>query len=167
LKTPSGVVSVAILAPLTVYSRQPSSLSQVKDSTFVGITSVKQPDGTELATEVHIFPAAMRGTGEGSYMMNDANGNRTSNRMTNGSVAGPRMTNGTVNSKGNGRTVTVDYGAGSQVITIPPDVQVTAIVPIKAELAPGENVLVLATKTDTGTLAADKVLLIAPNVPKQ
>lgn len=162
IKTASGSAEISLIQPLSVYGRQHSDLKHVKPSSFVGITSVKQPDGTERATEVHIFPEALRGTGEGSYMMSDASGHSTSNRMTNGSIAGPRMTNGTVSSGAHGRTVTVDYGAGKQVIDIPRDTPVTVIAPLKKELTVGDNVVVLAHKTSSGALATDSVLLILP-----
>src|SRR5262249_21516100 len=42
-----------------------ASLSDVKPGSFVGITAMPQPDGTQKAVEIHIFPEAMRGTGEG------------------------------------------------------------------------------------------------------
>jgi hypothetical protein len=41
---------------------------------FVGVTSVPQPDGAQRATEIHIFPEELRGTGEGSYLMNQQGG---------------------------------------------------------------------------------------------
>jgi len=34
---------------------------------FVGSAGMMQPDGTQKAIEVHIFPESMRGTGEGHY----------------------------------------------------------------------------------------------------
>src|SRR5258708_4863480 len=37
----------------------------VKQGVFVGITAMPQPDGTQKAVEIHIFPEALRGTGEG------------------------------------------------------------------------------------------------------
>ena len=43
-----------------------ASLADVKQGGFVGITAMPQPDGTQKAVEIHIFPEAMRGTGEGS-----------------------------------------------------------------------------------------------------
>jgi hypothetical protein len=33
----------------------------------VGVTAMPQPHGSLSALEVHIFPEAMRGTGEGHY----------------------------------------------------------------------------------------------------
>ena len=43
------------------------TLADVKQGTFVGITAMPQPDGSQKAVEIHIFPEPMRGTGEGHY----------------------------------------------------------------------------------------------------
>ena len=40
-------------------------LSDIKQNSFVGITAMPQADGTQKAIEVHIFPEARRGAGEG------------------------------------------------------------------------------------------------------
>src|SRR5215813_6105624 len=40
-------------------------MSDIKPGTFVGATSLPEPDGSLRAVEVHIFPEAMRGAGEG------------------------------------------------------------------------------------------------------
>ncbi len=42
-----------------------ASLSDIKEGSFVGVTAMPKPDGSLSALEVHIFPEAMRGTGEG------------------------------------------------------------------------------------------------------
>src|ERR1700719_5364521 len=44
-----------------------ASLSDIKPDSFVGVTGIPQADGSQKAVEVHIFPEAMRGTGEGHY----------------------------------------------------------------------------------------------------
>ena len=44
-----------------------ASLADIKPGSFVGATGMPQPDGSQKAIEVHIFPEAMRGTGEGHY----------------------------------------------------------------------------------------------------
>ena len=44
-----------------------ASLADIKQGSFVGATGMPQPDGSQKAIEVHIFPEAMRGTGEGHY----------------------------------------------------------------------------------------------------
>src|SRR6478609_4425021 len=42
------------------------SLSDIKVGSFIGTTTVPGPDGSQNAVEVHVFPEAMRGTGEGA-----------------------------------------------------------------------------------------------------
>ena len=161
--SPAGVVHVKIKQPLTVYGRVPSDMSHVTSTSFVGVTSVKQPDGTELAKQINIFPAALRGIGEGSNMMDMAPGAASQSRMTNGSVSRPtgsRMTNGTVQ-KGGGTTLVVRYQNGAQTISVPQNVVVTETVPIKSKLAPGDTVNVATEKQGDGTLATSKVYLIA------
>ena len=64
--TKSGVVHVNIKQPLTTYKQIPSDLSHVTSTSFVGVASMKQANGTELATQIKIFPAELRGAGEGS-----------------------------------------------------------------------------------------------------
>jgi hypothetical protein len=44
-----------------------ASLADIKQGSFVGSTGMPQADGSQKAIEVHIFPEAMRGTGEGHY----------------------------------------------------------------------------------------------------
>jgi hypothetical protein len=55
--------------PFHVYTRAPSDLSKVTEKSFIGVTTLKQPDGSERATEIHVFPEELRGLGEGSRMM--------------------------------------------------------------------------------------------------
>ncbi len=42
-----------------------ASLADIKDNSFIGVTGMPQADGSQKAVEIHIFPEAMRGTGEG------------------------------------------------------------------------------------------------------
>jgi len=56
-------VKLADNAPVRTVVKAP--LSDVRTGSFVGVTAMPQPDGTQKALEVHIFPEAMRGTGEG------------------------------------------------------------------------------------------------------
>src|SRR5258708_20047268 len=45
----------------------PGSMADIKPGMFVGSAGMMQPDGSQKAIEVHIFPESMRGTGEGHY----------------------------------------------------------------------------------------------------
>ena len=58
-------VKVALPDNAPVVGIANASLSDVKPGSFVGVTGMPQADGSQKAVEVHIFPEAMRGTGEG------------------------------------------------------------------------------------------------------
>lgn len=163
--SPSGPVHVTIERPLVTYRQTPSNLSHVTPSSFVGVASVKQANGVEVATQIKIFPAELRGAGEGSRMMGGPMGNVSHSRMTNGSVSRPtishsRMTNGTVQ-QGNGTTLVVHYQNGSQTISVPPNVPVTEVARGEVTLMPGDTVYAATTKQANGTLTTNKVFLIA------
>jgi hypothetical protein len=154
----SGPVTVKTAQPFHVYARAPGKLSQVKETSFIGVTTVKQPDGSEQATEIHVFPEELRGLGEGSRMMTpDTSG--SGRRMTNGSVAPSqsRMSNGSVTST-TGSTLVVQYAGGSQRVTVPPTTPVTEFKISAKHLAAGDQVAVLATRNADGSLSADKAL---------
>jgi hypothetical protein len=168
--TNSGVVHINIRQPLTTYKQIPSDLSHVTSTSFVGVASVKQADGTELATQIKIFPAELRGAGEGSSMMDAALGATTHGRMTNGSVSRPavsdsRMTNGTVQ-KGSGTTLVVHYQDGAQKISVPPNVPVTEVAREKVTLAAGDTVYAATEKLPNGTLMTNKIFLVAAAVSR-
>ena len=40
------------------------SMADIKEGTFLGSAAMPQPDGSQKALEVHIFPEQMRGAGE-------------------------------------------------------------------------------------------------------
>ena len=174
LKGPNGDIRVAVTPPVAVYQSRTANLSQLTDNSFVGVTSVSQPDGSQRATEIHIFPEELRGLGEGSRPMGPPRGGSQST-MTNGSVASSRMTNGNARmtngaarmtngtARGSaGGTITVTYNGGSQTITVPAGVQVTEIARTDTKLAPGTTVIIPATKQPDGTLKTSRVMLAKP-----
>ena len=156
LKSDTGLVTVKVMQPLHVFNQVSSSLAAVKDSTFIGVTTVKQPDGSERATEIHVFPEELRGLGAGSRMMApDTSSN--ARRMTNGNVSQSRMSNGNVAST-NGTSLVVQYPGGSENVTVPPKTPVTEIKLASKALASGDSVIVLAAKAADGSLTSDRVL---------
>lgn len=171
LSTSNGAVRVAVVQPIKVYTSEPGDLSRVGDRSFVGVTSVTDPDGTQRATEIHVFPEELRGLGEGSRPMASqatgarstmTNGSVANSRMTNGAArmtnGAARMTNGTSRGAANG-TMTVAYNGGSQTITVPAGVTVTVIAPTSARPTPGTSVIVPASKQPNGGLRATLVML--------
>jgi len=151
-----GDVTVKLKQPFHLYDRVPSDLSKVGKNSFIGVTTVKQPDGSERATEIHVFPEELRGLGEGSRMMAPPTAGNP-NRMTNGSVSESRMSNGSVAST-NGGSLVVEYAGGSQNVTVPPNTPVTLLTVESRQLVPGDKVVVLATKGADGSLTADKAI---------
>src|SRR6266404_8723552 len=167
LKSDTGNVTVTVAQPFHLYTRAPSNLSQVKENSFIGVTTVKQADGSERATEIHIFPEALRGLGEGSRMMApDAsasrmtNGNVSTSRMTNGTASQSRMSNGNVSSN-KGTSLVVQYAGGSQSVSVPPNTPVTELKLASRGLAAGDQVAVVAKRSPDGSLTADKAISTA------
>lgn len=156
LKSDTGLVAVKLVQPFHLYNRVASDISHVRDSSFVGVTTVKQPDGSERATEIHLFPEELRGLGEGSRMM-APDTTAVAKRMTNGDVSASRMTNGNV-SGDKGSTMVVTYAGGSQTVEVPPNTPVTELRIATKGLSVGDQVIVMATKAADGSLSADKAL---------
>jgi hypothetical protein len=61
-----------------------AQLADIKPGSFVGSTAMPEDNGHWQAVEVHIFPEAMRGTGEGDRPFDY----RPKSTMTNGTVGG-------------------------------------------------------------------------------
>jgi hypothetical protein len=161
VQTPSGVVHVAVKQPLATYKQMPSDLSHVTSTSYVGVASEQQADGTELAKQVIIFPKELSGAAEGSVLL-DAPGATTHNRMTNGSVSTSpavsrsRMTNGTVQ-KGGSSTLVVRYQDGSKTISVPAGVPVTLVAKEIVTLGIGDTVYAATEKLPDGTLTTNKI----------
>jgi hypothetical protein len=167
--TVNGSVRVQISKPLSVLSVVPSSRSLIKPGSFLGIASVTQPNGTQRAAEIVVFPEAARGAGEGNYAWDLPAAGKVHSKMTNGTVAAPkamhsRMTNGTVSSQAGSSALTLQYktgtGTGSQTLTLPPNIPVVTFVPGQlGQLTLGAHVLVNALRKPNGTLTANRVLV--------
>jgi len=119
-----------------------ASLSDVKQGTFVGVTAMPQADGTLRAVEVHIFPEAMRGSGEGHYPWDL----RPQSTMTNANVD-------QVVTAVDGRTLTLKYKEGEKKVLVPAEAPIVAyVVGDKNDLKPGAKVFVVAAKRPDGSL---------------
>jgi hypothetical protein len=119
------------------------SAADIGDNTFIGTTAVKGNDGRWKATEVHIFPEAMRGAGEGHYAWD-----LPESTMTNAAVTG---TTGTRNR----RTLRLKYGTGPTAGEVEVDLtrrtDIVALTPAdRSLLVPGAAVFALALPQDTG-----------------
>jgi hypothetical protein len=163
VQTPSGVVHVVVKQPLTTYKQVPSDLSHVASAPYIGVASAEQADGKQVAKQIFIFPAELRGAAEGS-VLTDPPGASSHSRMTNGTISHPsrsRMTNGIVQKSG-GTTLVVDYQDGSQTISVPADVPVTLVAPQKVVFSPGDLVYATTQKLPDGTVQTDKIFQFVP-----
>jgi hypothetical protein len=125
-----------------------ASLSDIKQGSFVGTTGIPQPDGSQKAIEVHIFPEAMRGTGEGHYPWDL----RPQSTMTNANV---EQTAAGVD----GPTLTLKYKDGEKKIVVPPDATIVTYVPgDKSEITPGTKIFIAAAKKlDDGSFQTPRI----------
>ena len=111
------------------------------------------------ASEVHIFPESMRGTGEGHRPMDTGPGNTMTNATVSsvGAVkagdaagAGNTMTNATVAQVARGepeRRLTLTYAGGEKVVIVPANTPIVMVEPAdRSLLTPGAHVIVYATQ---------------------
>jgi hypothetical protein len=125
-----------------------ASLADIKPGSFVGSTAMPEQDGSWKAVEVHIFPEAMRGTGEGDR----AYDYKPKSTMTNGTV-------GDAVTKVSGSTMTLKYKEGEKKIEVVPETVIVTYVPgSKDELKPGAKIYIpAATKQEDGTLTTARI----------
>jgi len=125
-----------------------ASLADIKENSFIGVTGMPQADGSQKAVEIHIFPEALRGTGEG-FRPWDLMPNST---MTNATVA--QMVKGV-----SGDEITLKYKDGEKKIVVAPDTVIVTYLPgSKDELKPGAKIFIAAAnKKEDGTLEAASV----------
>jgi hypothetical protein len=125
-----------------------ASLADIKPGQFVGSTGMPQPDGSQKAIEVHIFPEAMRGTGEGHYAWDLQADSTMTNANVEESVAAV-----------DGQTLTLKYKTGEKKIMVTPQTTVVTYNPgDKAELKPGAKIFIAAAKKQPdGTLQAPRI----------
>ena len=119
-----------------------ASLADIKQGLFVGVTAVPQADGSLSAVEVHIFPEAMRGTGEGHYSWDL----RPQSTMTNANID-------QVVTAVDGQTLTLKYKDGEKKIFVAADTPIVGYVRgDNNDLKPGAKVFIAAIKQPDGTL---------------
>jgi len=125
-----------------------STMADIKPGMFVGSTGMTQPDGSQKAIEVHIFPESMRGTGEGHYDWDL----KPNTKMTNANV---EQTVGGVD----GQMLSVKYKDGEKKLLVTPETAVvTYVVGDKSDLKPGIKIFVGAGKKQAdGTVQTPRI----------
>ena len=149
IKTREGTdVKVKMTDNVAVFAVVKTELSQIKEGSYIGVSAMPQPDGTQKAFAVHIFPENQRGAAEG-FRPWDARANST---MTNATVA--ETVKGT-----DGQNIMVKYKDGEKKVVVPPDTPiVTFVASDMSEVKPGANIIIFgAAKKEDGTLEANRV----------
>jgi hypothetical protein len=124
-----------------------ASVADIGSGKFIGTTTVGEREGALVALEVHIFPEAMRGTGEGHYDWDL----RPDSKMTNANVAN-------VVNMGKDRVLTVQYKGGEKKVLVPENAAVVSFAPAdRGELKPGAQVFLVSQRQADGTLTAPRV----------
>lgn len=127
----------------------PVTMADIKENSFVGIASLKGPDGTLNALEVLVFPEAARGSNEGHYPWDL----QPESMMTNATVT-------TVVSANDGQTLTLEYKGGAQTIKVKPGTPIVTFAPgDKADAKVGAKVFLGAAKAADGSLTATRLLV--------
>ncbi|TJV45002.1 MAG: hypothetical protein E5Y02_04490 [Mesorhizobium sp.] len=150
VKTRQGETSaIKLNAGWKVSGVASASMKDIKQGDFLGIASVSKADGGSGALEVVVFPAALKGTGEGDRPWDL----QPNSRMTNGTVADVTDING--------RSVTLTYDNGqTKKISIPDSTPVVTFAPATpTDLKPGATVFVTAQREADGTLSSSRVVV--------
>jgi hypothetical protein len=125
-----------------------ASLSDIREGSYIGVSAMPEPDGTQKAIAVHIFPEAQRGLAEG-FRPWDLRPNST---MTNATVAQTVAAT-------DGQNILVKYKDGEKKVVVPPDTPiVTFVASDKSEVKPGAKIIIFgAAKKEDGMLEANRV----------
>ena len=129
-------VKLTVTDPMLYVAIVKSTMADIKPGQFVGATGTTQPDGSQKAIEVHIFPESMRGTGEGHYDWDLKPNTKMTNANVEQTVAGV-----------DGPVLSVKYKDGEKKVVVTPETQVvTYVMGNKNDLKPGIKIFVGAAK---------------------
>lgn len=123
-------------------------VGDIRSGSFVGVTAIPSGRGnTLMALDVHVFPEAQRGTGEGHYEWDLEPGST----MTNATVEA------TVDTR-DGRELTLSYRGGRQRIVVPPKAPIVTFAPgDRSLLRAGARVFIVAEPAADGSLTAQRI----------
>jgi hypothetical protein len=126
----------------------PATLADLKPGTYVGSAATPGPDGGLSAVEVHIFPEAMRGTGEGHRPWDGGAQATMTNANVETAVAGV-----------DGQTLTLKYKDGEKNLLVTPKTAIVSFAPgDRAEVKAGTKIFIAAAqKQPDGSLQATRI----------
>ena len=155
VRTREGVDSVLMLkAGWKITGVAAASVDDIKTGDFVGIASLPKTGGGDGALEVLIFPAALKGTGEGTYPWDL----KPKSSMTNATVSNAVK-------DVEGPTITLQYQGQEKKISIANGTPVVTFAPAtQSDLKAGATVFVPAERDADGVITASFVVVGANGV---
>ncbi|MGO4871454.1 MAG: hypothetical protein ACLPGW_12720 [Roseiarcus sp.] len=150
VRSRAGEAATVRLTPETSVTRVvAAALADVKPGLYIGVAALPGAAGVQNALEVHIFPEAMRGVGEGFRPFDLA--------------PGSTMTNGAVEARVDsvdGAKLTVAYKGGEQTIVIDKSAPIVAFAPgARDDLKVGAAIVTRAVKAADGAYEATRILV--------
>jgi len=149
IKSASGPVTLTLTDNAVIVARVKATAADIKAGDYVASGGVPQPDGTQKAVELRIFPDSMRGNGDGHRPGWPGAPNGT---MTNGAV-------GQTVTSVDGPVLTVKFKDGEKKLIVGPSVPVQRLeISNSSELKSGAAVAAAAaTKQPDGTFTAARI----------
>lgn len=149
IKTREGEAKTVTLSEgWTVSSVAKADAADIKVGDFVGAASLPNPDGSDGALEVLIFPKAPNGGG-GSFPWDLQPGSTMTNATVSNAVTSV-----------DGHTLTLSYPEGEKTIQIPEAAPVVTFAPAtQADLIAGATVFVPAQQADDGSISTKNVVV--------
>ena len=148
VKTAQAEKVVNIVPAASVFALIKATLADVKPGAFIAVGATPQPDDSQQAIRVVIFPESMRGLGEGHRPWD-----RPGTTMTNATVD-------TAVTSVDGQVVTVKYKGGEKKIVIRPDTAIfTYVAADRSELKPGASVAVNGVVKTDGAVEATRIVV--------
>ncbi|HEX9432716.1 MAG TPA: hypothetical protein VF936_07980 [Burkholderiales bacterium] len=127
-----------------VVTAKKTTLAEMGPNAYVGVTSVKGPDGRMVAKEVHAI-------GPQVPQMHGAWDSTPNSMMTNANITSVAQASG-------GNEITLKYKDGEQKIVVTPETEVVTFVPgTRADLKPGETIFSGARVEGDGKFVAPRV----------
>ena len=150
VKSRSGEnLTVKLAEPPRISAMVKGALAEIKEGSFIGVSAMPQPDGTQKAFGIHIFMDSQKGVVADRFSEWDS---RPGSTMTNANVA-------TTVSGNDGQNLLVKYKDGEKKVLIPPGTPIAKYVPGSAEdLKVGAKVFVGAARKEAdGSLTAPNI----------
>lgn len=130
---------------VTAYTK--AQISDIKVGTFIGVGATPQPDGSQKAVSINIFPESARGLGEGFRSWDVVPNGTMTNANVAEAVASP-----------DGQTLLLKYRDGEKKVIVPPTTTIAQFsAGEKSEVKPGVAVAISAVAKPDGTFESARV----------